>query len=213
MHSQDSLQHRWLLKTDIVAYLPSFTFNTGKANIELEFPRKSASSMLFKAGYIYSYGASQKDWYGFGVDQDHTSGFLLAVEYRKYVRRSRVYEPLCLLIWPLVFQLHSIKNNNTGLYFSAQGSYQQTRSLVPVTNGIFISYPVNRINPSFLVRIGFQSVNVRKLAIDQSLGVGLQYVWCDSYAEIDSRFYTAYPRAIKDIFPFLNYSFKIGFAN
>jgi hypothetical protein len=205
-------RNNWLIKTDLVAYFPSYSFNTGKANIEAERPIGRYNSFALQAAYVYSYGRSHADLIN-DVSQDHTSGVFGSITYKHYFNRTRVFEPLCLLIWPLVFQLHSIKNENTGLYVSTQVSYLHTLSQVQFPYGVAIGSTVARINPSLLFRIGFMSVSSRKIVIDQSLGFGIQHIKCRAPFEVPADFYSpVMPPISNGFYPFLNYSFKVGLA-
>jgi hypothetical protein len=203
LFSQDSLTNKFILKTDLIAYFHS-RFNTGKANIEIEKPFQNKNSLLVHLAYIYSYGPSQYqsdgDIFSFYLNQQKTTGFLTALEFRHYFKRRKTFPP---------------KNNNSGLYISGQASYQQTFSDVlkpqhPYYEG---TYSVNRINPSLIFRIGFQLITKWKGIIDQSLGIGIQYVKCFPDYYFDSKYnMPTNPTDTKSFLPIINYSFKIGLA-
>ena len=211
LFSQDSLKNKFILKTDLISYFPSW-LGTGKANIEIEKPFQNKNSLLLHLAYIYSYGSTPPYDLIF-IEQEKTRGFLMALEFRHYFNRQKVFEPLCLLIWPLIFQLHSIKNNNSGLYISGQASYQQTfsdilKSPKDLNEG---TYSVNRINPSLIARIGFQSVSKKKRIFDQSFGLGIQYIKCFSDSSFDTNLISSmYSYRNTSFFPMFNYSLKIG---
>jgi hypothetical protein len=211
---QDTLPHSFLFKTDLVSYLPSLTFHTGKLNVEYEKPLGRLRSVAFSAAYIYSYGPSRPaGLVDFAVSQDRTTGFRAGVAYRRYFNRSGVFEPLCLLIWPLVFQLHSVRNENTGLYLSAQANYEQTFIDVPLTETSGGTYRITRLNPSLLLNVGFQSVNRKNLTVDQSIGIGAQMIRCVAAQPVEQPYYTQfYPALSGDYYLAVKYSLKVGLA-
>ena len=209
LQAQDSAANKSVIKTNLVSYLPNLVVNTGKANLEFEWALGNFRSSLVECGFIYSYGPTEKEWISPTITQKSTRGFMLNYEVRHYFNRSRVFEPLCLIIWPLVFQLNSESSNNTGLYLSGEADYRHTITEIPQVDGIM---NISRANPFLLINIGFQSINKKRLCVDQSFGVGLQYITSFSgsrpSALLNSPIYTEDRR---HFFPMLNYSFKIGF--
>lgn len=211
--AQDSLSTKLIIKTSLNSYLPTLSFNTGNANIEVEKPyRKNA--LLFSGGYVYSYGPTTSGGYFSSIPQNHTSGGQLGIEYRHYFGRTKVFEPLCLLAWPLVFQLKGIKKNNAGLYLSSQFVYRYTDSKIPKTDfDINHTDLLQRHNPAFIVKLGFQSINKYGFTVDQSIGFGAQYIYYKTNydnARIWEFLYNANGRDA--FFPKLVYAFKIGYA-
>lgn len=212
--AQDSLSDKLIIKTSLTSYLPTLSFNTGNANIEFEKPYQK-NSILLSAGYVYSYGPTTSGGLYSPISQKHTGGCHAGVEYRHYFGRTKVFEPLCLLIWPLVFQLKGIKKNNAGLYVSGQIVYQYTNSKIPKTTFGAVDHTdlLQRHNPAFLAKLGFQSINKYGFTVDQSIGFGAQYIYYKtSYdnARILEFLYNADGR--DGFFPKLVYSFKIGYA-
>src|SRR5690606_25838148 len=133
-------------------------------------------TLAFDAGYIYSYGPSRPaGWIDFSLEQQHTTGFLIGIEHRTFYGRDRIWEPLYLLIWPLVLQLNGTEQQFGGLYTSLQLSHQQTMTRVTHSSGVTIPHPyvVTKAQPILAARIGFQSVSPRRIVIDQSLGIGV----------------------------------------
>ncbi len=212
--AQDSLSDKLIIKTSLTSYLPTISFNTGHANIEFE-KLYHKNSVSFLAGYLYSYGPTIAGGYFPSLTQNHTGGFQSGVEYRHYFGRTKVFEPLCLLVWPLVFQLKGIKKNNAGLYVSGQFVYQYTDSKIPKTTFDAVDHTnlLQRHNPAFLAKLGFQSINKYGFTIDQSIGFGAQYIYYKTNydnARILEFLYNADGR--DGFFPKLVYSFKIGYA-
>ncbi len=211
--AQDSLSDKLIIKTSLTSYLPTLSFNTGNANIEIEKPYHK-NAVLFSAGYLYSCGPTTSGGYFPSLAQNHTSGFQVGAEYRHYFGRTKVFEPLCLLVWPLVFQLKGIKKNNAGLYTSCQLAYQYTDSKIPkATLDIDHTDLLQRHNPAFLAKLGFQSINKYGFTIDQSIGFGAQYIYYKTNydnARILEFLYNADGR--DGFFPKLVYAFKIGYA-
>lgn len=147
--------------------------------------------------------------------QNRIRGFETGVEYRKYFGRTKVYEPLCLLIWPLIFQLKGVKKDNSGLYFSSKFNYQYTRIEIPILEDFEEkgAFNINRHNPSLIFRFGFQSVNKYGFTIDQALGLGGQLIAYHNNRPgygINETIYISKNNFA--FFPKINYSFKIGWA-
>src|SRR5687768_4234091 len=89
---QDTLNHRFLVKTNVISYLPSLVYNTGKLNAEAEMPVGNRQSVAFTGAGIYSYGSTRPGGLvDFSVSQERTMGFLAGAEYRRYLNRSRVF--------------------------------------------------------------------------------------------------------------------------
>lgn len=105
----------------------------------------------------------------FEIAQIVTTGFYTSAEYKCFLNRDKVFQPLCLLIWPLVFQLKSKKNAYTGLYYSFFVAYHQTKILFKNNDAI------NNYNPQFLIRLGFKTISNKVIVLDQALGIGVQY--------------------------------------
>jgi hypothetical protein len=211
---QDSLSDKLIIKSSLTSYLPTISFNTGHANIELEKPYHK-NSILLSAGYVYSYGPTTSGGLISPITQNHTSGFQAGVEFRHYFGKTKVFEPLCLLVWPLIFQLKGIKKNNAGLYVSGQFVYQYTDSKIPKTTFDAVDHTdlLQRQNPAFLVKLGFQSINKYGFTVDQHIGFGAQYIYHKTNydnARILEFLYNADGR--DGFFPKLVYSFKIGYA-
>ncbi len=216
LFAQEEAASHFLLKTSLSSFIPDYC-NSGKIQLEFEKPLAKNQSILMQAAYIFSYGPSigpNLESFTYQVGQEQTVGYKIGVEYRKYLNRHKVIQPLCLLIWPLVLQLHSIENPNSGLYMSGQLNFQQTeiltRNYMDQSSQI---YSVDRYTPTFLVRIGFQSLNKNNFAVDQSLGFGIQYVSCVSNQAFDKSLIMPYATStISSLFLAINYSLKIGFG-
>jgi hypothetical protein len=200
--SQEKTERSWFLKTDLISYFPNFGFNTGKANVEFELPLKNReTSVSLNLAYIYSYGATSQADYLF-IEQKRTTGFSAKGEYRIYLGRRTVIEPLCLLIWPLATQLNNTKEKYTGLYLSGQTGFTQQW----ITMNEEYSEPLTEIKifpdfiPNINLRVGFQSVSPNSVVVDQSLGLGIQYS------------FTPYNR-YAGLFPLVSYSLKVGLAH
>jgi hypothetical protein len=200
-----------LIKTSLLQYLPSLIDNTGAINIEVEKPNKNFSAYSFGASFFYSYGPSQKDLL-IPFSQEKTTGMLVSVERRRYFNRHKVFQPLCLIIWPLVFQLHSEKYKHAGLYSAVKFSYKQINIKIEQEARQNLTL-ISKHNPSLVLALGFQSISKRKVVFDQSLAVGLQYSYCKSDKSFDPSIISLwYYERHKNIFPVIEYKIKVGFC-
>jgi hypothetical protein len=215
LKSQDTSDYSYAIKTELSALFPNIIYSTGRLHAEVEKSLPNRRSIVIGAGYIYSYGASRSaPLLSLSVNQETTRGYKANIEYRKYLNRHKVFQPLCLLIWPLALQLNGVKDSHTGLYVSGQANYQQTFSEV-LRNYIEYTeerYLVNRVNPSLLFRFGFQTITKNRIIVDQSLGVGIQYSSCFSSGPVEANMvsWMNNPGSDNNFFPAINYSFKVG---
>jgi hypothetical protein len=205
---QEQSTHRYVYSIHPAAFLPNLVYNTGRLQGEVEKCLPDNRSLAFGLGYIHSYGPTRSvGLVSFSMDQESTYGYRTGVEYKKYFNRHRVFQPLCLLIWPLALQLNGLPEPNAGLYISGQLTFQQTfiRVLRSYTEPTAESYIINRVNPALLFRFGFKTITKNRIVVDQSIGLGAQYNKFFSTGNIEPAIDYG-----NEFFPALNYSFKVG---
>ncbi|CAG5084960.1 hypothetical protein [Parvicella tangerina] len=215
---------RVTLSSDMVGLIPSFQFGTVTYNAGAEVYLKNKKSITVNVGWIK--GGEHSGL--FAIHSQGTDGFKGQLEIKHYLGKYELFEPAILLFWPHIFQYKTQKHENSGYYVACQTSFQTTETLrsenVPGDNGgeyYKNDYSVNRKAGIIDVKVGYQCVKKYGITIDQSIGVGLQFI--SSYPKNrlggDSRWPASQKELLgknfesgKGFFPHIAYQLKLGWS-
>jgi hypothetical protein len=175
-------------------------------NIGTDISLNKNYSIAFNIGYVRGAGGSLMN---FSTEDD--KGFRLQAEIRRYLNKTKMWEPGVLLFPPHIFQYKTVDKWNAGYYTGWLTDYQYTESKYFTEN----HYKIYRHAAKLHAIFGYQCVKSYHVVVDFSVGAGLQYIFSESPQNLtmnsDSGPWGQKLHDESGIFPSIGYKMRVGF--